>query len=116
MSKNDKTRTFHINLEPVGAKAPSFQSEFIGNVIRKGSGQSFALLCQAQAFPVPLIRLVVRFAFMNALENLVENNRKKEVGILNELEVDATHTSTLFPSSGKLKISKKKLKIADINF
>lgn len=43
-------------VEPVGAKAPSFQSDFIGNVMRKHERQSFAMLCQAQAFPVPLIR------------------------------------------------------------
>lgn len=44
--------------EPVGSRAPTFQSEFSGNLLRKPSGQSFALLCSAQAFPVPLIRLV----------------------------------------------------------
>lgn len=45
-----------FRIEPVGSRAPSFPSEFIGNVLRKAGGQSFALLCQAQAFPVPLIR------------------------------------------------------------
>lgn len=44
--------------EPIGSRAPTFQSEFIGQIIRKPSGQNFALLCQAQAFPIPLMRLV----------------------------------------------------------
>lgn len=48
---------FHFT-EPIGSRAPTFQSEFIGNVLRKPTGQSFAILCQAQAYPVPLIRLV----------------------------------------------------------
>lgn len=43
-------------LEPIGAKAPTFQGESIGSVFRKSSGHDIVLLCQAQAYPVPLIR------------------------------------------------------------
>ncbi len=44
--------------EPIGSRAPTFQSELNGNMLRRATGQSFALLCQAQAFPIPLMRLV----------------------------------------------------------
>lgn len=47
-----------LSLEPVGSRAPSFPSEFISNELRKMGGLSFALLCQAQAFPVPMIRYI----------------------------------------------------------
>lgn len=43
--------------EPVGAKAPTFSSESKGSIFVRPVASSFALLCQAQAFPVPLIRL-----------------------------------------------------------
>lgn len=43
-------------LEPVGAKAPTFSSASKGSIFVQMTGDSFALLCQAQAFPVPLIR------------------------------------------------------------
>lgn len=44
--------------EPVTLRAPSFSTETTSVAFTKHQGQSFALLCQAQAFPVPLIRLV----------------------------------------------------------
>lgn len=44
--------------EPVGSKAPSFSTESALSSIKRHQGQSFALLCQAQAFPVPIFRQV----------------------------------------------------------
>lgn len=44
--------------EPVGSKAPSFSSESALSSIKRNENQSFALLCQAQAFPVPIFRQV----------------------------------------------------------
>jgi len=45
-------------LEPVGAKAPTFSSDSKGSIFERSIHASFALLCQAQAFPVPIIRQV----------------------------------------------------------
>lgn len=45
-----------IPLEPIGAKAPTFQGDSKGSIYWKSSGQDIVLLCQAQAYPVPLIR------------------------------------------------------------
>lgn len=42
--------------EPIGAKAPTFQGDSSGIMFRKPAGHSIVLLCQAQAYPVPLIR------------------------------------------------------------
>lgn len=46
----------HFLLEPVGAKAPTFSSDSKGSIFERTVNSSFALLCQAQAFPVPLMR------------------------------------------------------------
>lgn len=43
-------------VEPISAKSPAFQTESMSATFRKVAGQSFALLCQAQAYPVPSIR------------------------------------------------------------
>lgn len=43
-------------LEPVGAKAPTFSNDLKSFTFSRKFGQSFALLCQAQAWPVPVIR------------------------------------------------------------
>lgn len=40
----------------MGAKAPTFSSDVASSTIIRYYGQSFALLCQAQAYPVPIIR------------------------------------------------------------
>lgn len=42
--------------EPVGAKAPTFSSDSKRSDFIRIVNTSFALLCQAQAFPVPRIR------------------------------------------------------------
>lgn len=45
-----------FNTEPISAKAPSFTLEYKLIQVSKVEGTGFALLCQAQAFPIPLIR------------------------------------------------------------
>ncbi|XP_046664865.1 Down syndrome cell adhesion molecule-like protein Dscam2 isoform X42 [Homalodisca vitripennis] len=46
----------NLFLEPVGVKAPTFSTDTKITSYVRSSGQSFALLCQAQGFPVPMIR------------------------------------------------------------
>lgn len=45
-------------LEPVGAKAPTLSSDVKWSGIERQVNHSFALLCPAQAFPVPASRYV----------------------------------------------------------
>lgn len=52
-----------LKLEPVGSKAPTFSAESKSFTFVKYVNQSFGLLCQAQAFPVPLIRFVFFIKF-----------------------------------------------------
>lgn len=47
---------FNLSTEPVGFKAPVFNSESKGSIFEKAIGSTLSLLCQAQAFPVPMIR------------------------------------------------------------
>lgn len=42
--------------EPIGARAPTFSTDSNSFSYIRSVGQGFALLCQAQAYPVPLIR------------------------------------------------------------
>lgn len=42
----------------MGYKAPAFSNDATSISLTRGVNQSFGLLCQAQAFPVPRIRLV----------------------------------------------------------
>lgn len=42
--------------EPVGSKAPAFANDLRTSGFDRQTGQGFALLCQAQAFPVPMFR------------------------------------------------------------
>lgn len=55
--------TFFHNIveitEPVGAKAPTFPSDSKISMFVRKEHDSFALLCQAQGLPTPLIRLVL---------------------------------------------------------
>lgn len=44
------------NVEPVSAKSPTFSIDSKSYTFIRQVGQDTALLCQAQAFPVPLIR------------------------------------------------------------
>lgn len=42
--------------EPVGAKAPAFSTDNKSGLFFRTISQSFALLCPAQGFPVPMFR------------------------------------------------------------
>jgi hypothetical protein len=42
--------------EPVGFKAPVFSSDSKTSHFEREQGSTFALMCQAQAFPVPVFR------------------------------------------------------------
>jgi hypothetical protein len=70
---------FYRFKEPVGMKAPMFSSESMSSTFRKSFGQSFNLLCQAQAFPKPsfrqvkLIHLGCRLCFMKSVRVLLLN-------------------------------------------
>lgn len=55
-NENENCFDFAPNTEPVGSKAPTFSAESKSFTFVRPIGHSFALLCQAQAFPVPLIR------------------------------------------------------------
>lgn len=45
--------------EPVASKAPTFSTDARSSTFVRIVGQSFGLLCQAQAFPVPIFRQVI---------------------------------------------------------
>lgn len=49
--------------EPVGAKAPAFSTDALSQTISRKHGQGFALLCLAQAYPVPMFRYGCRKMF-----------------------------------------------------
>lgn len=43
-------------IEPVGLKKPVFSSESKGSIFEREVNSTLSLLCQAQAYPVPMIR------------------------------------------------------------
>lgn len=45
-----------LSSDPVGAKGPTFSSEARQVWFDKIAGHDFALLCEAQSYPVPLYR------------------------------------------------------------
>lgn len=49
---------WNCSIEPIGSKAPTFSSDSMGSIFRRNRHTNFALLCQAQAYPVPITRLV----------------------------------------------------------
>lgn len=57
--KNIYVYIFNFCIEPVGAKGPTFSADSKSYTFVRAIGQSFALLCQAQSFPVPLFRQVL---------------------------------------------------------
>lgn len=65
------TKIHFSSKEPVAAKKPSFNTESTSFTFMKHQGQNFALLCQAQAFPIPLIRLVQK------LKKDIENSTQR---------------------------------------
>nr|XP_017093499.1 Down syndrome cell adhesion molecule-like protein Dscam2 isoform X1 [Drosophila bipectinata] len=65
--------------EPVGAKAPTFSGESKSFTFVKEISTSFALLCQAQAFPVPIIRWYKFIEGTTRKQAVVLNDRVKQV-------------------------------------
>nr|NP_001036518.1 down syndrome cell adhesion molecule 1, isoform AG [Drosophila melanogaster]ABI31069.1 down syndrome cell adhesion molecule 1, isoform AG [Drosophila melanogaster] len=65
--------------EPVGAKAPTFSLEYKLIEVQKSKGTAFALLCQAQAFPVPIIRWYKFIEGTTRKQAVVLNDRVKQV-------------------------------------
>lgn len=55
---NIEMNFFPTLLEPLGSKAPAFSSDSKISMFVRKTGESFALLCEPQAFPVALIRYV----------------------------------------------------------
>lgn len=49
---------FIFYAEPVGSKAPTFSTDARSSTFIRTIGHSFGLLCQAQAFPIPITRQV----------------------------------------------------------
>lgn len=49
---------YFVIAEPVGSKAPTFSTDANSISFTRNVGQSFGLLCQAQAYPAPLFRQV----------------------------------------------------------
>lgn len=48
-----------LSPEPVGSKAPTFSSEYKSFTVVRHLADDMALLCQAQAFPVPRFRCFI---------------------------------------------------------
>lgn len=48
-----------ISPEPIGSKAPAFNNDASQFVAFREQGSQITLLCNAQAFPVPIYRLVL---------------------------------------------------------
>uniref|UniRef100_B4MR79 GK22019 n=1 Tax=Drosophila willistoni TaxID=7260 RepID=B4MR79_DROWI len=66
-------------LEPVGAKAPTFSGESKSFTFVKEISSSFALLCQAQAYPVPILRWYKFIEGTTRKQAVVLNDRVKQV-------------------------------------
>ncbi|XP_072939083.1 cell adhesion molecule Dscam1 isoform X15 [Epargyreus clarus] len=77
--------------EPVGSKSPTFSSDVqFSGIIRK-TGQDFSLLCQAQAFPVPLFRWYKFIDGTARKQPVALNDRVKQVSgtlIIKEAKVE----------------------------
>ncbi|XP_049290923.1 Down syndrome cell adhesion molecule-like protein Dscam2 isoform X29 [Anopheles funestus] len=65
--------------EPVGSKPPTFSSESKGSIFDKSANSSFALLCQAQAFPVPIMRWYKYIEGTQQKKAVVLDDRVKQV-------------------------------------
>lgn len=71
-------------LEPVGAKAPTFATDLQTVAFTRRIHQSFGLLCQAQAYPVPSFRYneflnKVQFFFLLVCTSKININSTKLV-------------------------------------
>ncbi|XP_046962701.1 Down syndrome cell adhesion molecule-like protein Dscam2 isoform X15 [Vanessa cardui] len=77
--------------EPVGSKAPTFSSDSRSSTFIRTVNQSFGLLCQAQAFPVPLFRWYKFIDGSARKQPVVLNDRVKQVSgtlIIKEAKVE----------------------------
>ncbi|XP_050346766.1 cell adhesion molecule Dscam2 isoform X6 [Nymphalis io] len=77
--------------EPVGSKSPTFSNDVQFSGITRKTGQDFALLCQAQAFPVPLFRWYKFIDGSARKQPVVLNDRVKQVSgtlIIKEAKVE----------------------------
>lgn len=71
-----------IETEPIGYKAPSLSSNAESITFKHAIGQSFGLLCQAQAFPVPVFRYKTPIFDLSGLEIMVKHtNFPKRSGL-----------------------------------
>ncbi|XP_047530775.1 Down syndrome cell adhesion molecule-like protein Dscam2 isoform X44 [Vanessa atalanta] len=77
--------------EPVGSKSPTFSNDVQFSGITRKTDQDFALLCQAQAFPVPLFRWYKFIDGSARKQPVVLNDRVKQVSgtlIIKEAKVE----------------------------
>ncbi|XP_055593985.1 cell adhesion molecule Dscam2 isoform X33 [Uranotaenia lowii] len=65
--------------EPIGSKPPTFSSESKGSIFEKPANSSFALLCQAQAYPVPIMRWYKYIEGTTRKQAVVLDDRVKQV-------------------------------------
>ncbi|KRF98102.1 uncharacterized protein Dwil_GK22019, isoform BM [Drosophila willistoni] len=65
--------------EPIGARAPTFSSDYNSFSYARPVGHSFALLCQAQAYPVPFMRWYKFIEGTTRKQAVVLNDRVKQV-------------------------------------
>ncbi|XP_049867725.1 Down syndrome cell adhesion molecule-like protein Dscam2 isoform X8 [Pectinophora gossypiella] len=77
--------------EPVSSKSPTFSSDVQFSGITRSFGQDFALLCQAQAFPVPIFRWYKFIDGTTRKQPVTLNDRVKQVSgtlIIKEAKVE----------------------------
>ncbi|XP_045534730.1 Down syndrome cell adhesion molecule-like protein Dscam2 [Papilio machaon] len=77
--------------EPVGSKSPTFSNDVQFSGITRKTGQDFALLCQAQAYPVPIFRWYKFIDGTTRKQPVVLNDRVKQVSgtlIIKEAKVE----------------------------
>ncbi|KRF98066.1 uncharacterized protein Dwil_GK22019, isoform AC [Drosophila willistoni] len=65
--------------EPIGARAPTFSSDSKGSIFERSINSSFALLCLAQAYPVPFMRWYKFIEGTTRKQAVVLNDRVKQV-------------------------------------
>ncbi|XP_053612829.1 cell adhesion molecule Dscam1 isoform X18 [Plodia interpunctella] len=77
--------------EPVGFKAPTFSTDVRSQSFIRNIGQNFGLLCQAQAFPVPIFRWYKFIEGTTRKQPVTLNDRVKQVSgtlIIKEAKVE----------------------------
>uniref|UniRef100_A0A1B0B204 Ig-like domain-containing protein n=1 Tax=Glossina palpalis gambiensis TaxID=67801 RepID=A0A1B0B204_9MUSC len=66
-------------IEPMGAKAPSFSNYIASLTIYRRYGESFAFFCEAQGYPVPLLRWYKFIDGTTRKQAVILNDRVKQV-------------------------------------